>query len=94
MSDKLTELAAKIAGKQARVGVIGLGYVGLPLALLFEERGFPCGLRHRPEEASARSRAASPTSATSARSAWPRPSTRAVRGDHGLRRGWPSATRS
>jgi len=41
MSDKHEELAAKIAGKQARVGVIGLGYVGLPLALLFEERGFP-----------------------------------------------------
>ena len=40
MSDKHQELAAKIAGKQARVGVIGLGYVGLPLALLFEERGF------------------------------------------------------
>ena len=41
MNDKHKELAAKIAGKQARVGVIGLGYVGLPLALLFEERGFP-----------------------------------------------------
>jgi UDP-N-acetyl-D-glucosamine dehydrogenase len=41
MSDSHKELAAKIAGKQARVGVIGLGYVGLPLALLFEERGFP-----------------------------------------------------
>ena len=40
MSDRHQELAAKIAGKQARVGVIGLGYVGLPLALLFEERGF------------------------------------------------------
>jgi UDP-N-acetyl-D-glucosamine dehydrogenase len=30
-----------IAGRTARVGVIGLGYVGLPLALLFEEAGFP-----------------------------------------------------
>lgn len=30
-------LLAKIASKQAVVGVVGLGYVGLPLALLFEE---------------------------------------------------------
>jgi UDP-N-acetyl-D-glucosamine dehydrogenase len=35
------KLNAKIEIKQARVGVIGLGYVGLPLALLFEESGFP-----------------------------------------------------
>jgi UDP-N-acetyl-D-glucosamine dehydrogenase len=27
--------------RSARVGVIGLGYVGLPLVLLFEEQGFP-----------------------------------------------------
>jgi UDP-N-acetyl-D-glucosamine dehydrogenase len=40
MSDTHSELAARIASRQARVGVIGLGYVGLPLALLFEERGF------------------------------------------------------
>jgi len=35
------QLLQKIASKQACVGVIGLGYVGLPLALLFEESGFP-----------------------------------------------------
>jgi UDP-N-acetyl-D-glucosamine dehydrogenase len=34
------KLEDKIATKKARVGVIGLGYVGLPLALLFEENGF------------------------------------------------------
>jgi UDP-N-acetyl-D-glucosamine dehydrogenase len=34
------ELLGKIHGRQARVGIIGLGYVGLPLALLFEEAGF------------------------------------------------------
>ena len=34
-------LGEKISGKTAVVGVIGLGYVGLPLALLFEESGFP-----------------------------------------------------
>ena len=40
MSEKRAELLSRIAGRQARVGVIGLGYVGLPLALLFEETGF------------------------------------------------------
>ena len=34
-------LLQKIDSRQARVGVIGLGYVGLPLVLLFEESGFP-----------------------------------------------------
>jgi UDP-N-acetyl-D-glucosamine dehydrogenase len=34
-------LSEHIAARTARVGVIGLGYVGLPLALLFEEAGFP-----------------------------------------------------
>lgn len=31
----------KLEAKTARVGVIGLGYVGLPLALLFSRKGFP-----------------------------------------------------
>ena len=35
------QLLAKIRSRTARVGVIGLGYVGLPLVLLFEEEGFP-----------------------------------------------------
>jgi UDP-N-acetyl-D-glucosamine dehydrogenase len=30
-----------VAGRRIRVGIIGLGYVGLPLALLFSEAGFP-----------------------------------------------------
>ncbi len=34
-------LLEKIAKKDAVVGVIGLGYVGLPLGLVFEEAGFP-----------------------------------------------------
>jgi UDP-N-acetyl-D-glucosamine dehydrogenase len=34
-------LKNKIETKQARVAVIGLGYVGLPLALLYTEAGFP-----------------------------------------------------
>lgn len=36
-----TELFAKIESRTARIGVIGLGYVGLPLALLFSQRRFP-----------------------------------------------------
>jgi UDP-N-acetyl-D-glucosamine dehydrogenase len=35
------ELKNKIEQKQARVAVIGLGYVGLPLALLYTEQRFP-----------------------------------------------------
>lgn len=34
------ELAAKIANRQASTGVIGLGYVGLPLAIVLAEAGF------------------------------------------------------
>jgi UDP-N-acetyl-D-glucosamine dehydrogenase len=41
MSDHREELVRRITDRSARVGVIGLGYVGLPLALLFEESGFP-----------------------------------------------------
>jgi len=36
-----TDLQAKISARTARVVVIGLGYVGLPLALLFSEEKFP-----------------------------------------------------
>ncbi len=38
MSNKLLD---KITQRQARVGVIGLGYVGLPLAIEFGHSGFP-----------------------------------------------------
>ena len=34
------ELARKIQEKTARVGVVGMGYVGLPLAVAFARRGF------------------------------------------------------
>lgn len=37
----LKTLLNRIKSKHAVVGVVGLGYVGLPLALLFEEVGFP-----------------------------------------------------
>ena len=36
-----SELKSKIAARQARVAVIGLGYVGLPLTLLYTEQKFP-----------------------------------------------------
>ena len=36
-----SELKSRIASRQARVGIIGLGYVGLPLALLYSEQKFP-----------------------------------------------------
>lgn len=35
------EFIEKVNSRTANVGVIGLGYVGLPLALLFTEQGFP-----------------------------------------------------
>lgn len=40
-SDSLSILKEKISARSAVVGVLGLGYVGLPLALVFEEAGFP-----------------------------------------------------
>ncbi len=36
-----SELKSKIEARQAQVAVIGLGYVGLPLALLYAEQRFP-----------------------------------------------------
>jgi UDP-N-acetyl-D-glucosamine dehydrogenase len=35
-----SSLVEKIRGRQARIGIFGLGYVGLPLALRFSEEGF------------------------------------------------------
>jgi len=35
------ELLARIESRNLRVGIVGMGYVGLPLALLFSEQGFP-----------------------------------------------------
>src|ERR1700756_4521420 len=39
-SSVLSELKARIDTREARIGVIGLGYVGLPLALLYTEAKF------------------------------------------------------
>jgi UDP-N-acetyl-D-glucosamine dehydrogenase len=40
-SSLFTDLKARIDARQAKVGIIGLGYVGLPLALLYSEQKFP-----------------------------------------------------
>jgi len=40
-STLFSELKSKIEAKRARVGIIGMGYVGLPLALLYSEQRFP-----------------------------------------------------
>ena len=37
---EMIELRNKIEEKAVRLGVIGLGYVGLPLACLFADAGF------------------------------------------------------
>jgi UDP-N-acetyl-D-glucosamine dehydrogenase len=39
--DTARALAARIHTREARIGVVGLGYAGLPLALRFAECGFP-----------------------------------------------------
>jgi len=36
-----SELKSKIEQRQSKVAIIGMGYVGLPLALLYSERNFP-----------------------------------------------------
>jgi UDP-N-acetyl-D-glucosamine dehydrogenase len=38
--DSITELKQRIQSRQARIGIVGMGYVGLPLALLFAEQRF------------------------------------------------------
>ncbi|MFZ5785891.1 MAG: nucleotide sugar dehydrogenase [Acidobacteriota bacterium] len=52
-----TQLHSKIASHDAVVGIIGLGYVGLPLALAFAEKGFPVlGFDVDPDKVAALSR--------------------------------------
>ena len=40
-NDRFASLLARIEAGEARVGIIGLGYVGLPLAKAFSDRGLP-----------------------------------------------------
>jgi UDP-N-acetyl-D-glucosamine dehydrogenase len=39
--DKALQLKEKIDARTAHIGIFGMGYVGLPLALLFSKQGFP-----------------------------------------------------
>lgn len=39
--NSVTEMRLRIETREARIGVVGMGYVGLPLALLFSEERFP-----------------------------------------------------
>ncbi len=41
LESPVSEFCASIAARSARIGIIGMGYVGLPLALLFSEERFP-----------------------------------------------------
>ena len=40
-SDILRQFQARVKERTAQVGVVGMGYVGLPIALLFAKKGFP-----------------------------------------------------
>ncbi|RME43635.1 MAG: hypothetical protein D6791_14980, partial [Chloroflexi bacterium] len=40
MSDLKTQLLARLHNHEARIAIVGLGYVGLPLAVAFARRGF------------------------------------------------------
>jgi len=41
IQDYPSRLQEKFASRQARIGIVGMGYVGLPLAILFSAEGFP-----------------------------------------------------
>ena len=54
MSDQARKLISKIETRDARIGVVGLGYVGLPLAVEFAELGFSVtGFEVAPEKVEA-----------------------------------------
>ncbi len=38
--DRTLEIKHRIEARNARIGIVGMGYVGLPLALLFSEERF------------------------------------------------------
>lgn len=57
MNQEFRWLESKIQQKEAKIGVIGLGYVGLPLVKLFLQAGFPVtGLDIDPKKVSALNR--------------------------------------
>ena len=38
--DRTAETVRRIESREARIGIVGMGYVGLPLALLFSDARF------------------------------------------------------
>jgi UDP-N-acetyl-D-glucosamine dehydrogenase len=40
IAERLDEIKQRVEAREARIGIIGMGYVGLPLALLFSEERF------------------------------------------------------
>jgi UDP-N-acetyl-D-glucosamine dehydrogenase len=40
MPDRISDWKRRIAAREATIGIIGQGYVGLPLAIVFQEAGF------------------------------------------------------
>ena len=52
-----TAFDERVATRSARVGIVGLGYAGLPLAMAFAEAGFDV-VGHRPLAPSASTRSA------------------------------------
>lgn len=42
LNEPAFSLSKKLSNKQAKIGVVGLGYVGLPIALEFAKEGFTC----------------------------------------------------
>jgi UDP-N-acetyl-D-glucosamine dehydrogenase len=60
--DLAASLRERLASRKARVGVVGLGYVGLPLAAAFAEAGFPVlGIDADPRRVEELRRGRSPT---------------------------------
>src|SRR5687768_1007266 len=50
-SEHLTELLRKIDSREAFIGIVGIGYVGLPVAVSFAEMGFRvCGIDLREDK--------------------------------------------
>jgi UDP-N-acetyl-D-glucosamine dehydrogenase len=61
MPENLIKLINRVETRQARVGIIGLGYVGLPLAVVFAEAGYQVrGIDIDPAKVDALNRGVSP----------------------------------
>ena len=73
------QLKRKIEQRQARVAMIGLGYVGLPLALLFSEQSLPSQASTSTSAKLTPSPRAAPTSIASARKRFRQPKPRGSR---------------